>query len=261
MEKLALLTSVISIRCLLKIAALALSVEAAAAENKIDCDVEFEKIINQGDPFDVQGKILQVEKNLTDSCKGTGMHEGRLAKLYSLSGDNEKALKILDAAISKKFAYEKELRLGYFDVLFRQEKLIEAESYANKLVVDYPDWYGGYISIGQIKLVNAEYTEAIKYLTQSNDINEVPSAHILLVIAYFNVENYRQSALSMQKALKLDVDSLSHTQAVCAAAYSLVDLGHKAEAKDLLTKHLSVYPSAKDKPEYQEAISIIDSIK
>ena len=250
-----------NIRIFLKIAALTLSAEMVAAENKIDCDVEFQKILNQGDSFDVRGKILQVEKRLADSCKDTGMYEGRLAELYSLSGDNENALKILDAAISKNLAYEKELRLGYFDILFRQEKFIDAESYADKLVMDYPSWYGGYISIGKIKLINAEYTEAIRYFTESNKLNEMPSAYILLVIAYFNIENYRQSALSMQKAIKLDIDSLSHTQAVCAAAYSLVDLGHKAEAKDLLKKHLSVNPSAKNKPEYQEAVSIIDAIK
>ncbi len=231
-----------------------------AGENKIDCDIEFGKIVNQGDSFDIKGKIQQLEEKLSKSCAGTGAYERGLAKLYSLAGNNEKALKILDAAIANKLPYEKELKLGYFDALFRQEKLVDAGDYANKLTKEFPDWYGGYISLGQVKLVNEEYADAVKYLTKSIELNEVPSAHILLVIAYFNLGDYRQAAISMQKAIRLDVDSLSHTQAVCAAAYSLVELGHKVEAKDLLVKHLNVNPDAASSAEYKKAVSIIDSL-
>lgn len=229
-----------------------------AEQNKIDCNVEFAKIINQGDSFDIKQKIQKVEEKLSKTCEGTGQYEGGLAKLYSLSGNNDKALKILNTAIENKLPYEKELKLGYFDVLIRQEALNEANSYANKLISEYPNWYGGYISLGQLKLINEEYAEAVKYLTKSNEINELPSAYILLVIAYFNLEDYRQSAISMQKAIKLDMDSLSHTQAVCAASYSLLELGYQAEAKDLLIKHLKVNPTAKNSAEYKKAVSIVD---
>lgn len=260
MKKQVIKKIVINSKALLLITSLMLPGIVMAEENKIDCDVEFGKILNQGDSFDIKGKIQQLEEKLSKTCKGTGSYEGRLAKLYSLSGNNEKALKILDAAITNKLPHEKELKLGYFDALFRQEKLNDAGDYANKLIKEYSDWYGGYISLGQVKLVNEEYVDAIKYLTKSIQLNEVPSAYILLVIAYFNLEDYRQSAISMQKAVKLDIDSLSHTQAVCAASYSLVELGHKAEAKDLLVKHLKVNPEAANSIEYKKAVSIIDSI-
>lgn len=251
---------VIDSRISLLTASLMFSGIVMAGESKIDCEVEFGKILNQGDPFDVTGKIQQLEKQLSESCAGTGTYEGGLAKLYSLSGNNEKALRILNAAITNKLPHEKELKLGYFDVLFRQEKLAAAGDYANKLIKEFPDWYGGYISLGQVKLVNEEYVEATKYLTKSIELQEVPSAYILLVIAYFNLSDYRQSALSMQKAVRLDIDSLSHTQAVCAASYSLVELGHKVEAKDLLVKHLKVNPDAANSAEYKKTVSLIDSL-
>ena len=258
MNKLTITKTVIKKTTLFLITNLMLSEIVMAKENKIDCNAEFAKILNQGDSFDIKGKIHNLEE-LADACKGTGKYEGGLAKLYSLSGNNEKALKILGAAIENKLPYEKELKLGYFDALFRREMLNDADNYAIKLISEYPDWYGGYLSLGQVKLVNEEYADAIKNLKKSIELNEVPSAHILLVIAYFNIEDYRQSAISMQKAIKLDIDSLTHTQAICAASYSLLELGYKAEAKDLLVKHLRVNPDAESSPEYKRALSIIES--
>jgi tetratricopeptide (TPR) repeat protein len=76
-------------------------------------------------------------------------------------------------------------------------------------------------------------------------------------MVYYKLKRYRESALSMQRALRLDRDALSHTQSVVAAAYSLVALGHAPEADDLLTKHLTVQPDAAKDSYYQAAVDRI----
>lgn len=60
-----------------------------AEENKIDCDVEFGKILNQGDSFDIKGKIQQLEEKLSKTCKGTGSYE---VLLWALRGKFRKGI-------------------------------------------------------------------------------------------------------------------------------------------------------------------------
>lgn len=237
-----------------------LQANVVSAIEKINCEQQFEELIKVGDPLDAQDKVNRME-GLSSTCKGTGIYEARLAKLYSIAGQREKALKTLQKALRARLAYTKELKITLFDTLFVLERAGEAEKIAQELIKDYPSWHGGYLSMAQIALVGNNNKDAISYLEKAAELEESSNIYLLMVMAFYQEKRYRESALSMQKVLKLNRDSILHTQAVCSAAYSLVALGYLAEAEDLLTKHIEFTPKAKNDPMYKEAIEVIHKMK
>lgn len=220
------------------------------------CETAFIKIVEEGSNEDIAGKTTKLEL-LSSHCMGTGIYEARLAKLYSLAGRNSDSERLLENAIKQGLPYDKELRFTLFSTLFAQKKPDEAKEIALAIIRDYPTWDGGYLSMGQVSLLENDVYGGIEYLEQSLSFGETVNAYLLLTMAYYEVKKYRESAISMQEALKRDTDSILHTQAVCAASYSLTALGYHSEAKELLTRHLKLQPKAKNDPAFQQAITKI----
>lgn len=227
-----------------------------SASDKLDCESEFARIMEDGRYVQLGSKIKRWEA-LGPRCAGTGIYESRLGTFYTQAKRYDAAKEIINQGIAKKTGYEKELRLALFAVEFRQERLQESEMQALSLVKDFPKWAGGYSALGEVRLVQHRFLEAIDYLERANSLTPISGVYVLLAMAYYKVDRPRDSVIAMQNALKLDVEALRHTQAVCAAAFSLVAIGKLAAADDLLIKHLRVQPAAISDPTFQEASSLV----
>jgi len=220
------------------------------------CAADFAEVMD-GPRYPALSDKIKGWEALASHCKDTGIYEARLGGLYTNAGRYEEARAVLKCGLALKSDYQQQLRLGLSDVDFRQGKIDESATESLALIKDFPDWAGGYAGLGETRLVQHRFPEAIENLERANAMEPSSGAYILLTMAYYGAGRPRESAMAMQKALRLNRSALENTEAVCAAAYSLVLLGYLHEADDILTKHLKVRPGAASDREYQEAVAAI----
>jgi tetratricopeptide (TPR) repeat protein len=225
-----------------------------SANNAANCETEFVHLMQDASRYpDLASRTKRLEQ-MGPQCKGTGIYEARLAHFYTEEGRYDEARDMVAQGLKAGSHADKELRLAQTTIEFRQGRLADAERHAVKLIEDFPNWNGGYLSLGETRLVQHRFQEGIEQLEHANALEPVAGAYTLLTMAYYQVGRPRDSAKAMQAALRLDIVSLKHTQAVCAAAYSLVSLGHVPEADDLLVKHARARPDAVNDSTYKAAL-------
>lgn len=230
----------------------------SAAAGERDCEKEFAMVTNDAEYQDHSARIARW-KSLESECGGNGQYELRLGALYTLANRDEEAREVLARGLRIKSEYAKDIRLSLFDLDLRSGRLAEAEREANALIAEYPQWRGGHRALGQVRLVQQRFDDSVAELEAANAIEASSGSNALLAIAYYKLHRYRESALSMQRALRLDRSSLANTSAVVAAAYSLVALGHVPEADDLLKNHKTVHPSASEDASYVAAVKRVEA--
>lgn len=245
-----------SLKPLLHFVVLGLAISIFAPTAWADCDSQF-VALNAGDNRGDLSSRIERWKALAPQCSGTGEYELRLGALYTLANRDTEARKTLTRALTLKTDYLRDIKLSLFDLDLRSGALQVAEKRALELVSEFPKWRGGHRALGQVRLVQGRFEESISELEEANAIEPASGTYTALTMAYYKKDLYLESAQSMQRALRLDRAALEHTQAVVAAAYSLVALGHVSEAQDLLDKHKSVQPQAGDDPFYARAIETI----
>jgi len=216
------------------------------------CDSQYKSLSDETKYQDWDQRIRQWQ-SLEPKCGATTRYQLRLGALYTLANKDEQARETLNRGLRSKSAVEKELRLSLFDLDLRQVKLAEAESGALSLVRDFPDWQGGHRALGQIRMAQHRFEESVSELETANKLGAEAGTYILLTMAYFKVERYRDAVQSMQRALRMDRRKLAHTDGVIATVYSLMALGYVAEADDLLKRHAGVRPDAPQVPAYAKA--------
>lgn len=230
----------------------------SAVNTGVDCEAAFAAVSDDAKYQDLAAKIAQWS-SLEAQCGGTGQYELRLGALYTLANKDQQAREALTRGLRVKSEYDKDIRLSLFDLDLRQGRVADAEQGATALIAEFPQWRGGHRALGQVRLVQGRFEESVTELEAANTIEPSSGTYTLLTMAFYKLQRYRESAVSMQRALRLDRAALAHTQAVVAAAYSLVALGHVPEADDLLKQHASVQPnSAKDRS-YSAAVSRVQA--
>ena len=217
------------------------------------CDTEYESL-SDDTKYPGWGERIEHWISLESKCGGNARYELRLAALYSLADRVDEAREALKRGLRTKSVLEKDLRLSLFDLDLRQGRLVEAEERALALIKEFPDWRGGHRALGQILMTQERFEESVSELELANKLEANAGTYTLLTMAYYKLGRYRESARSMQQALRLDRSKLTHTDAVLATAYSLVALGYTAQADDLLKKHAAVQPKALQVPAYAEAV-------
>lgn len=224
------------------------------------CEREYKRSLI---PVD-QAQVMPSLRVLKDECGKSGLYELRSGDLYYAEGDFAAAEKMFRRGVELGGAYTRSLRYGLFSVLLQQRKFTDAEAQANKLLIEYPDWHGGYSAAGRVRFfIKEDYVGAIpllitanRYLDTGAPDKDIVHANIrLLCVANFNVGTYRESAAAMQQALKLDRKAaLSETTVVGAAAGSLLELGYVEQAEELLYKHAQIKPESREDPFFRKVV-------
>jgi tetratricopeptide (TPR) repeat protein len=237
-------------------ATFARAAETAIATPPAWCESQFISLMEDSKANPAASDKVRLWTALRPACGTTPLYQSRLGGLYVEAGDLGAARAAFKLGLKRKGS-EKELQLGIADVDFRQGKLDESLTRAKQLITTNPQWWGGYSAVAQVQLVRHHFDDAIGNLEHANALQPSSGVYQLLAMAYYQQQRPRESALAMQKALKLDRSALRNTQAVCAAAYSLVQLGHVAEADELLKKHLLIRPEAAHNPTYKAATTLV----
>ena len=198
-------------------------------------------------------QLLALEEIAPD-CAGTGIFEAGLANAYIYSGRPDEAERLLRDALVQGLGYEKQLKGMLGDALFRQEKLDEAEALARALIEEHPDFYIGYWRLGDVLLVTGDYEGVVSAMETANEMEENSVSYQLLTMAHFKLENYLESAQSLQVSLRMDPDGLRNTNAIASGALSLLRLGHYEAGRELLEKHFELVPEAILEPNFQTAL-------
>jgi tetratricopeptide (TPR) repeat protein len=229
-----------------------------ASDSPLDCEAEFAALANEKKYPDLAARIARWA-SLEPKCGGDGAYELRLGALYTAANRDQEARAAFTRGLRVKSDYVKETRLSLFDLDLRAGDLERAQKGAADLIAEFPQWRGGHRALGQVRLAQGRFEESVTKLEAANAIEPSSGTYTLLTMAYYKLDRYRETAQSMQRALRLDRDALLHTQAVVAAAYSLVALGYPPEADDLLTRHRLVQPDASEDPYYVAAVTRVRS--
>ena len=198
-------------------------------------------------------QLLAFEEIAPD-CTGTGVFEAGLGNAYIYSGRPEEAERLIRDALAQGLEYEKQLTGVLGDALFRQEKFEEAEALARALIEEHPDFYIGYWRLGDVLLVTGDYEGVVSAMETANEIEENSVSYQLLTMAHFKLENYLESAQSLQISLRMDPAGLRHTNTIASGALSLLRLGHYEAGRELLNKHFELVPEAILEPNFQTAL-------
>ncbi len=231
--------------------ALAMRVQAEPQE-AIDCDSRTSEV--GGSEAALSQRIAEMEL-LREHCSGSGVLEARLAYLYGAAGLYAEADALILQGLSFPSPYEMQLRSAQTNLALRQGRLDQAEQYARDLVAAFPEWAGSYAALGEVLLASKQDVEGIEALETANSLLETSKAHLLLTMAHFNLENYLESAQALQRSLKMDINGLKHTNAICAGSLSLLALGHVSAGQELLDKHLELVPDAINSKNIQYTLS------
>jgi len=230
--------------------------EPSAPPAQIFCEDQFQALRNDANTDATPERQLDRWKALKPKCDGNATYQLRLGGFNVEAGHLDEARIAFESGL-KLGGSEKELRLGLSDVEFRQGHLEAAWALASGLIDAHPDWAPGYSAAAQVQLVRHQFDEAIHNLEHANTLTPGSGAFQLLAMAYYQQRRPREAAAAMQRALKLDRSALKNTQAVCATAFSLVQLGHVPEADQLLKRHVLLRPSAADVPQFKEATTLV----
>lgn len=167
------------------------------------------------------------------SCEGTGIYESRLAYFYVDAKRFSDAEKTIRDGLSKPNPYHKQLKYSLVDIDVLQGRLDVAFSKAIRLQQEHEDWYGGYLLLSKITLMQRRFEESIQYAIESNKRSPEAGAYLGMTIAYHQLGKDEQAVESIYMAIKLDVSVVSKAPGMDEAIYSLVRLTRYQEAATL----------------------------
>ena len=168
-----------------------------------------------------------------------GHYENALGDMYSNAKMYDKAEKTYLEGVALQGRYPR-LYIGLAFLYLNQDKPAEAERWAKRATVEFPRWWLGYYTLGEIARRNDRFDSAGHWLKRSLEVEPQPQTFWLLATVLYELKDYRATVDSMEKAINLDRAYLGDTDCMKASAMSLAHLGRYKDAYgvvELLTKH------------------------
>jgi tetratricopeptide (TPR) repeat protein len=212
--------------------ALVMMSETAAAK-PADCEALFQAVTDAR-AFPTPASKLQHLRERGGHCRGTGMYESRLAYLYVQMGKTDEAVKILNDGLSTPNAHHKELKFALVNIEVARGQLDKAFENATRVKREYPDWFGGYVLLAKISLMQGRFAESIQYGTAANKLSPNPSTYLGLAIAYHQLDHDEQAVKAGLEAIRLDPTVLRAGAGINETIYSLVRLKRYSDAAELV---------------------------
>lgn len=185
-----------------------------------------------------------------------GHYENALGDFYSNARLYDKAEKTYLEGIALQGRYPR-LYIGLAFLHLNQGKSAEAEKWARRATVEFPRWWLGYYTLGEIARRNDRFESAGHWLKKSLEIEPQPQTFWLLASVLYELKDYRATVDAMEKAINLDRTYLGDLDGMKASAISLAHLGRYKdayEAVEVLTKN-------NPKLKQAEAQAIVDEIR
>lgn len=212
-------------------------------------------------------KLLENWQKIGAKCSGTGIYEARLAAVYSILNQIEKARETLQPFQGKVFKYSNlidfvslhidEAQLssaGHIDT----ENVSDLEQKYLTFVKKYPDFSEGYASLGTWQTYLGKYNDAISSLEKSLATTMFAGGiYRNLTISYAAVGRYDDALKAADKAYELNKKSSSDPDFMFALVKTDAALGDFVASQTALKLIAARVPEIKNTPEFADAANFL----
>ena len=198
-----------------------------------DCEAIYQAVTD-AKAFPAPEKKIQHLLYRGRSCRGTGIYESRLAYFYVQTRELDAAVKVLNQGLSTPNDYHKELKYSLADIDVAKGDLDKGFQNATRLKDEYPDWFGGYVLLAKVTLMQRRFAESIQYGTEANKRSPNASTFLGLAIAHHQLDQDEQAIAAGLEAIERDPKVVAAGAGMNEMIYSYVRLNRYPQAMDLL---------------------------
>ncbi|MGY3441252.1 tetratricopeptide repeat protein [Bradyrhizobium sp. USDA 4473] len=217
--------------------ALATICQLSVARAATDCEAVYHAVADAKTFPTPKSKAQYLRDNAQD-CKGTGIYESRLAYFYVQSGELDEAVRVLKEGLSTPNSFHRELKYSLADIDVTRGELGRAFENGMKLKDEYSDWYGGYMLLAKVTLMQGQFAESVRYGSQANKLSPNSSTYLGLAIAYHQLQEDKEAVEAGLKAIELDPTVLRSGVGMNETIYSLVRLTRYKDAAELIKNRM-----------------------
>lgn len=222
----------------------------------MDCDKIFEEIKND-QLFPTMESKLRYFASFEQSCGGSGLYDSRLSFLYAQVGDIPAARAALEKGLSTDNEYHTSLKYSLADLWVQEGDLEKANKLAENLIVDHADWYGGYMLLAKINLMQQNFEQSVQYGIKANSIEPTAGVFVGLAIAYHQLDQDQLAIDAMMEAIKLDSRVLASKSGTNEAIYSLVNLDNLQGASEMAYGRILSDAHWREDPTFVKAVAYL----
>lgn len=158
-----------------------------------------------------------------------GHYEAALADLYARAHMDDLAEQTYLEGIALDTGYPR-LYTGLAMIRLRQGDAADADRWARRAVAEYPGWWLGYYTLGEIFRRVENYQVAKIWLEKSLNVEPQAQTHWLMAIVANELADFPLVVHSMEGAISLDREYMADEHGMLAAAYALGRLGRFRDA-------------------------------
>jgi len=213
--------------------ALMIGTQTAMALGKDFDQKEFVRDVGRAQQIAAQGKAsegIAFWEKLKGKYGGErGHYENALGDLYSNAQMYDKAERAYLEGIALQGKYPR-LYTGLAFVYLHTDRPAEAEKWAKRATTEFPNWWVGYYTMGEIARKGERPQDARVWLKKSIDAEPQPLTYWLLAIISYDLKDYQAVVSSMEAAINRDRQYLGDHNGMKTSAISLAHLGRYKDA-------------------------------
>jgi len=193
----------------------------------------FVRDIEHAKALEAQGKAaeaLSFWERLRPKYAGEqGHYENELGNFYSKVRQYDKAEKAYLDGIALKGKYPR-LYIGLALVYSDQSRYADAEQWAVRATSEFPNWWLGYHTLGEIARKQEDFRKATSWFRKALSTEPQAQTHWLLALTAYELKDWQSVVDSMQAAINLDRTLAGDRFGMPVAAISLAQLGRFKDA-------------------------------
>lgn len=182
-------------------------------------------------------------KKYKKTCSAEGVYAYGVARLYASNNYLEGAQKLINVLLKYKSKYYNEYLLFAANVEFNI--VTSTDNFTNKdlnkirdmytnIQKKYPNWYGGYVGLGNLELGVGNYNKSKLLLEKANKLQQSSVGYRSLTLIYNSERLYDKAIESGDIAYQLDDNLMSDKKFVLSLSNAYMHIGKNKVAYNLL---------------------------
>jgi len=202
------------------------------------------------------------------TCSAEGVYAYGVARLYASNNYLEGAQKVLKLLLKYKSKYYNEYLLLAANVEFNivtstdnftNDDLNKVRNRYINIQQKYPNWYGGYVGLGNLELGVGNYKKSKYLLEKANKLQQSPLGYRGLTLIYNTERLYNKAIESGDIAYQLDDSLMSDIKFVLSLSNAYMHVGKNKVAYNLLRMLVSNNNDAMKDPDVLAFGNLLES--